>query len=1018
MSNQASKTLPDFVNSLTGSVQGEIRTDQVTRVLYSTDASIYQVEPLGVFFPKNVDDISTFLQTADEFNVPVLPRGSGSSLAGQAIGPGFIIDCSRYLDKIIEINPEERSAIVEPGLILAELNRSVEKFGLQFGPDPASGERATFGGIIGNNATGAHSIRYGMAADHVLSLEMNLSDGSLADFTELDMSEAKRRSALPTREGDIYRAVLSIRENYAHKIITNWPKTWRRASGYNLNYLLPWSPSRPPQWAAPGQANPSDNLPYPPVRPGSMNLATIMAGSEGSLGVIRRAKIRLVPKAQFTCLVLLSFADLISACDAVAGLLEMQPSAIELIPSNMVKLARTIPAYAKQISVLDGLISPDHGFPNLLAVEFSGEQFSELKDLAHKAAALTKSPSLIAEGEHLQTQIWNVRKVGLGILMSIPGDMKPIPFVEDVSVPVNKLSEFVTEFSAILSAYGTKGDFYAHASAGCLHMRPLVNLKTSAGVEMMRDIADETINLISRLGGAPSGEHGDGIARSEWLERVFGPDIIRAFQELKYAADPLGLLNPGKIVNPSRMDEFIRYGSRYSVENRQTVLDFSSQNGFIGAVEMCNGAGVCRKLDGVMCPSFQATREEMHSTRGRANLLRALLTIGLSSDEKISSADVYQALDLCLACKGCKSECPSAVDMAKMKYEFLEQYYQLGLTHRHPLRDYLFAYIDIISQFAILFKPLANYLLENQHQFGVGEDWLGVSRKRSLPMLCDSGTMRSQLGEYQLHSPQEEPQEEVLFLLDPFTEYYQPEIGIAAWKVLSAAGCKVRVIPVLGSGRTKLSKGFVRSARQHARKVIHAINKLDQDGQHAIIGIEPSEIYTLRDEYPDFFPNQGDVDSIAQRAFMIDEFLIRPGGDEKPRYLRIDNSSNGFPPINQRVILHGHCYKKTQPPAADGFPIGVQATVELLEQFGFPVEIIDAGCCGMAGAFGYEAEHYDLSMEIGELSLFPQVRQAPDQAIISASGFSCVAQIKDGTGRKADHFISLLHDRIFPKHED
>jgi FAD/FMN-containing dehydrogenase/Fe-S oxidoreductase len=976
--------------------------------LYSTDASIYQIEPLGVFFPENMDDVSAFLLAADEFNIPILPRGSGSSLAGQAVGPGFIIDCSRHLDRLLAINPEERSAIVEPGLILSDLNRSAAKFGLQFGPDPASAERATMGGVIANNATGAHSILYGMAADHILSIRANFSDGSIADLSEIDLMEAQRRSRISGREGEVYKAALSIRENYFHEIITHWPKTWRRASGYNLNYLLPWSPSTPPQWAADKQPR---DLPYPPITPGSINLASIIAGSEGSLGIIREAKVRLVQKPSCSHLVLLAFEELGTACDEVAGLLELHPSAIELLPANMVRLARKVPAYAKQISILDELVGANQEFPNLLAVEFSGEEINELKSLCQKTVAMSGSPSIIAEDVSIQQQIWNVRKVGLGILMSIPGDLKPIPFIEDVSVPVNKLGQFVSELEAILTNFETKGDFYAHASAGCLHMRPLVNLKQGTGVEKMRSIAAETIKLISKLGGAPSGEHGDGIARSEWLEKTFGPQITRAFQEMKHSADPGGRLNPGKIVDPARMDEHLRYGSDYSVERNLSVLDFSIQDGYAGAIEMCNGAGVCRKFEGLMCPSFQVTREEMHSTRGRANLLREMISSGSSNRGTITSEDVFTALDLCLACKGCKSECPSAVDMAKLKYEFLEQHYQ---SNRHSLRDYLFAYIEEFSRMGSSVKSISNYLIGNKNRFGVGEAWLGIARQRSLPKLNEAGSLRSRLEPGSLNIEQDDiTSEAVLFLLDPFTEYFQPEVGIAALRLLATAGCQVTLIPVLGSGRTKLSKGFLRSARQHARKVIDAINQLDPAGQLPIIGVEPSEIYTLKDEYPDFFPGQRDVASIAERTFMIDEYFLRPWSGEIPHELRIDIISQGIPSADQTVFLHGHCYQKSQPPAADGFPVGVQATVDLLEKVGCKVELIDAGCCGMAGAFGYEAEHYDLSMQIGELSLFPQVRQVGAEAIISASGFSCMSQITDGTGISANHFISLVHDRIF-----
>ena len=1012
MSNQLPSPLPDLINSLQRSVKGEIRTDKVTRVLYSTDASIYQIEPLGVFFPRDLDEVSACVQLADEYKIPVLPRGSGSGLAGQAIGAGLIIDCSRHLDRMVEINPDTRTATIEPGLILSRLNQIADKFGLQYGPDPASAERATMGGTIANNATGAHSIRYGMSADHLQSVEIVLSDGSTANFEDLGLTEIQRRADFPSREGEIYSAALSIREKYANAIHSEWPKIWRRASGYNLNYLLPWSPTQPSQWETYNLQNESEELPYPPVREGRMNLAAIIAGSEGTLGIIRQAIVRLVPKPKSTCLVLLSFPDIVSACDAVNGLLEMQPSAIELIPANMIRLARTIPSYAQQIAFLDELFQEDEKLPNLLAVEFAGDNLEQLRGLSTELVHRYPIPSLIAGDPALQKQIWNVRKVGLGLLMSIPGDTKPIPFIEDLSIPVAKLTEFVSELGKILSDHNTKGDFYAHVSAGCLHMRPLINLKSINGVSMLRAIASETVDLIVRLGGVPSGEHGDGIARSEWLDQVFGPGIGEAFRELKNAADPDRILNPGKIIDPDPMDKNLRYGIQHSDHTWQPVLDFSNQVGLVGAVELCNGAGVCRKSDGVMCPSFQATREEMHSTRGRANLLRAFFTSSLDTDENITEDDVFDALELCLACKGCKAECPSAVDMAKLKYEFLERYYSLGRSHRHPFRDYLFAYLGKISQFGGTFNPLTNYLLKVVRQIGVGEGWLGLSNQRNLPQIAQKAFSSLSRNSMKPKLEIESNTNKVLFLSDPFTEYYQPWIGMAALEVLAAVGCQVEIIPVIGSGRTMLSKGFVKSARNHAQKVIDSILTQDSENVAAIVGIEPSEIYTLRDEYIDLFPGRKDVHAIADRALMIDEFLVRPGDDGQPRILRIANLSGNPGNYAQEVLLHGHCYQKSQSPAKDGYPIGEHATVELLERVGYEVKLIDAGCCGMAGAFGYEAEHFDLSMSIGELALFPQVRNAHDQQIVAASGFSCITQIRDGTGKDPCHPISLIQNRI------
>ncbi len=1013
MTKLSPNALPDFINVLRNNVAGEIRTDKVTRVLFSTDASIYQMEPLGVFFPRDVDEISACVQLANEYKIPVVPRGSGSGLAGQAIGSGLIIDCSRHLDRLININVEEKTATLEPGLILSHLNKFAGQYDLQFGPDPASAERATMGGTIANNGTGAHSIRYGMCVDHVFSLETVLSDGSIANFETIDIEEAQRRSGMKSCEGRLYSTALSIKDNYAKEIQKDWPGTWRRASGYNLNYLLPWSPTQPPQWNKYNAKDGPGDLPYPALRQNEINLASIIAGSEGTLGVVRRATVRLVPRPRFSSLVLLSFTDLLFACESVDEILRMNPSAIELIPTNMIKLAYTIPSYAQQIHFLKDLFQENKKIPNLLAVEFAGENIGQVRDLSNKLARQSSVPVLVAEDPVLQSRIWNVRKVGLGLLMSIPGDTKPIPFIEDLSIPVSKVYDFISEMGKILASHNTEGDFYAHISAGCLHLRPLINLKSLGGVSRLREIALESIELLAQLGGVPSGEHGDGIARSEWLERVFGPRIGKAFRELKYSADPNGILNPGKIVDPEPMDKNLRYMINQPDFSWQPIFDFSKQLGLINAVELCNGAGVCRKSDGIMCPSFQVTKDEMHSTRGRANLLRALFTGDLESSENITEEDVFKAIELCLACKGCKAECPSGVDMAKLKYEFLEHYYAPGRGYRHPIRDYLFAYIVNISKFARTLYPLTNNLIGYMSRLGVGESWFGFSNQRSIPQVARKSlrTIWSNSNQHNLIPGSNS--EKVLFLSDPFTEYYQPKVGKEALEVLSQVGCQVEIIPILGSGRTLISKGFIRPARDHAKKMIDTITKLDSHGEAAIVGIEPSEIYTLRDEYLDLFPNQKEVEAIASRAQMLDEYLIRPRNDDQSRSLRIAELINGSNNHPQEVLLHGHCYQKTQKPASDGYPVGEQATIELLNEVGYKVELIDAGCCGMAGAFGYEAEHFDLSMAIGELSLFPVIREAQEDHIVAASGFSCLTQILDGTGKIPFHPISLIHKRIF-----
>lgn len=1019
--------LSDALQTLQRSIQGDVRSDLATRLLYSTDASIYQVEPMAVVIPRTGDEICAAVEVCARYQLPVLARGAGSSLGGQAIGEAVILDLSRYINRLVEIRPEYQNgevvggtAVVEPGLVLAVLNREAGRFGLQFGPDPASGERATLGGCLANNATGAHSILYGMAADHLLSAEAVLSDGCLATFGPLSVESAQQRAGGNSVEAAFYRASLKIRQEAAPAIRAHWPRTWRRASGYNLHYLLPWSASQPPGWdEANLQREPGGlGLPYPPVEQDEINLAPLLAGSEGTLAVIRRAELRLVPLPKHTILGVLAFASIAEACDATPAILEHGPSAVELIPQDLIRMARTVPAFAGQLSFISQL-DPHGGDPAaILAVEFSG---SDPRGLRLQAQALAGfGPLIIAESAADQQKVWTVRKVGLGILMSIPGDNKPCSFIEDLAVPVENLGIFIREIERIFHDHHTQGDIYAHASAGCLHIRPTLNLKTVQGVEDLREIAAQAVEMTLRLGGSVSGEHGNGLARSEWLPPAYGREVMEAFRGLKSAADPHNILNPGKLVGPSadvqpsKMDARLRFDPQYHSQAWQAVMSFGAPNGLEAAIEHCNGAGVCRKADGVMCPSFQATQEEMHSTRGRANLLRAMIS-GRFPTQNLAEKTVYQALDLCLACKGCKAECPSAVDMAKLKYEFLNHY---AARHGRKLRDYLFGYIGFLGRLGHGFAPLANPLLASAPGGWLGEKLFGLSRERALPKLS-LRTFSSQVRQL-LRGHPSAGGERVLFLNDAFSEYFQPEVGLAAVETLLAAGCQVELLPVIGAGRTLISKGFLDAALRHARRVMDAIEQADPQGKCAVVGVEPSEIYTLRDEYLDLLPGEERAEKLARRAWMVDEYLVRPrlDGSGAPQELRIaalverKDQSQRMGLASRSVLLHGHCYQKAQPPAADGYPTGVGASVALLQAFGFQVQVIDSTCCGMAGAFGYEAEHYQPSMQVAELSLLPAVRAAAEDVLIAAAGVSCQAQIADGAQRAVVHPVQLVRSLL------
>lgn len=952
-------------------IEGEVRLDPASRILYSTDASIYQLEPLGVVFPKRREDIVAIVEICSKNHIPILPRGAGSSLVGQTVGEALVIDCSRYLTSIEEIDLEDKTAWVQPGLVLSSFNQSLACHKLQFGPDPASADRATLGGMFGNNSTGAHSILYGMSADHLVEVELVLADGSLEVISAYSLDEISKISQGTSFKARIFGAAQEIRTDYEDIIRKKWPRTWRNSSGYALNYLIPWTETRPPRWI---QAE------YPPQETGKLNLAPLFAGSEGTLGVYSRMKVNLVPVPEQKVLAVLAFDSIAEAADATPGVLMSQPSAIELVPRAIISKARNVPAYAARLSFIEGDPAA------LMLVEYSGDNKPSLLEMARRLG----SDTLILEDALQQQQLWEVRKVGLGLLMYTVGDAKPIPFIEDVAVPVEHLGDYVREFEKILASYGTKGDFYAHASAGCLHVRPLINLKTAEGIRVMNGITGDIVELTLRFRGAISGEHGDGQSKPSWLPKVYGDEIVEAFKKLKDAADPAGILNPGKIVGPIPEGRNLRFGPKYETQPWEVIQDYRDVEGFDRAIEMCNGAGVCRQATGSMCPTFQASKEEMHSTRGRANLLRELISgKHLSYSEAEHAA--YESLSLCLACKGCKAECPSAVDVAKLKVEFLNHYYK---TRRHPLRDFLFGYIGEFVELGVPVMPLVNWFFNSQLGKGFFERFIGISSSRTLPNLKRSK---------KLFQAAQESQESVILLSDPFSKFFTPEILKQADDLLNAAGYSVIHLPVVGAGRTKLSKGFLEGAIKHARKLLDSVEAVNPDGGVPIIALEPSENSMITDDFFSLLPDEGRVGDIASRSFSMEEFLLRPDSGDNPRVERL-----GLDGSKMSILLHGHCHQKAQKPSKDGFPSGVQATIRLFEKIGCEVELIKSGCCGMAGAFGYENDHYALSMQVANMFLLPAVRAKTSDQIVCAPGASCRTQIGDGAGTEAMHPVTIL----------
>ncbi len=977
MTLQADERL-DLQRAFEAHLDGEVRFDAFSRALYSTDASNHRIEPLGVLIPRHRDEINAAVRTAHELDVPVLPRGGGTSLAGQAIGPFVVIDCSKYLNRVLEIDVEAGEALVEPGVVCTELNRQAAPHGLRFGPDPASANRATFGGMIGNNATGAHSIRYGMTADHVLSVDVALSDGTTAAFGPQSPASFASKARGDGLEARIYAAADRLREQYRQAIESGWPRTWRRASGYSLNYLTGFSSGKPSGWYR-------DRGDYPPHD--GYNLAPVLCGSEGTLAVTRRARVNLVPVPRQTILLVLDFESVAAAAEATPELLETSPAAVELLPKALLERAQGVPAYARKVTFVDEL--PEA----LLVVEYAGESIAELR----AQAGDWKRRGTLLETAEAQQNVWEVRKAGLGLLMSVPGDVKPITFIEDVAVPVERLSEYVRRVEAILDANGTSGEWYAHASAGCLHLRPMINLKTLRGVEQMRAIADAVAGLVMDMRGALSGEHGDGWSHTEFNSRLFGPRLSQAFHELKRAFDPQHILNPGKVIASPRapepkLDHRLRYGREYQTIELETHFAHRREGSLAGAVEACTGIGVCRKSEGVMCPSYQATREEAHLTRGRANALRAALS-GALPEKALTSKGLYDIFDLCLECKGCKAECPTAVDIARVKAEFLAMY---QAEHGVPLRSRLFAEIRALSKLARPVAPLINRVASTKLAKALQERVLGVARQRSLPPF--KTTPFEMLWRDHVSAADGPP---VILFLDTYTNYHEPDLGSAAVQILEALGHSVIVEPRQACcGRPMISKGLLERARGSAQQNLEQLGGYALEGV-PVIGLEPSCILTLRDEYLEFFPDDKRAQALAEGSYLLEEFLVEEVEDGRRRV----DALNVGPNSGERILLHAHCHAKSL--------VGAKPTRDMLRGAGYEVAVLETGCCGMAGSFGYEVEHYRLSQQVGELALFPAVRRGRQAGLrVAAHGVSCRTQILDGTGVEAEHPVKLLAEQL------
>ena len=935
--------MSELARELAETIEGEVRFDRYSRLLYSTDASIYQIEPLGVVIPKHRDDVEQTVRLAAKAGVPVLPRGGGTSLAGQAVGEAVILDLSKYMNRVLELNIPERWVRVQPGIVQDGLGAYLNLHGVRFGPETATSNRANLGGMIGNNSAGARSLIYGKTVDNVLSVRAILADGSEAVFGPVWRRDLESKTSGDSLEARIYREALGLAEEHRAEIQKRYPRIPRRVSGYNLDELLD---------------------------PDEVNLAKLIVGSEGTLATVVEAKLELVPLPAATGLAVLHFEGLLPALETGFEALDLGPSAVELVDEMVLDLARQSLEYSRRLSFVQG--EPKA----LMVIELNGDSESEvvakLDELESRLGRRCQAVVRVLD-KAAQANVWKVRKAALPLLLGLPGDHKPIAFVEDTAVAPERLFEYVRRFNEVLASHQTVGSFYAHAGAGCLHIRPLVNLKEGSEVQKMRELAEDISNLVLEFGGAMSGEHGDGLARSHFNEKLFGPELYQAFQKLKAAFDPQGIMNPGKVVNAPPMTENLRYGERYQTIQLPTVFPYKREGGFARAVELCNGAGVCRKkLEGTMCPSYMVTQDEEDSTRGRANALRAVLDGRLEPSE-LTGERLFRVMDLCISCKGCKAECPSNVDMARLKSDFLALYYR---ANRRPLRDRMFSQVEAMGRLGVAAAPLSNWLARNLLFRWALERWAGIDRRRSLPPFA-----RQSFADWFLNRevPSSGDRKKVVLFHDTFMNYNDPEIGIAATRLLEAAGFDVMLAAKRCCGRPAISKGMLREARSLAEANVEILYPYVQEG-HAIVGCEPSCLLSLRDEYPDLVPGP-ESEAVAKASFLIEEFLGR---------LTID-----FPKAPKEILVHGHCHQKALS--------GVDPLVGFLKQTGSAVEVVDSGCCGMAGSFGYEREHFDISLEIAKRRLLPAVRQALPDTVLAAPGTSCRHQIADATGRRAFH---------------
>ncbi|MFT7588465.1 MAG: FAD/FMN-containing dehydrogenase/Fe-S oxidoreductase [Limisphaerales bacterium] len=958
--------------------KGEIHLSSAMRSLYATDASSYRELPAAVTFPKDSADVIALIKSAKANKFGIIPRTAGTSLAGQVVGSGVIADVSRTFTKILEVNEEESWVRVQPGVVRDELNRHLESFGLYFGPETSTANRAMLGGMVGNNSCGSNSIVYGSTREHCQEINAILSDGSEVCFKNISQSEFEQKLKLDSLEGQLYRHINSTLRLSVNKeaIEAEFPKPSipRRNTGYALDMLL-----------------------HSEVFGGKesgFNFSKLICGSEGTLAFITEIKLGLSPlPPEHKILLCGHFESVDEALHANLIALKYNPSAVELMDHHVLECTKNSISQSKNRFFLKG-------DPNaVLVIELSRDSEQDLLLDTDKLEAAFKQA---AYGYHFARvhkedikRVWNLRKAGLGLLSNIPGDAKPVPVIEDTAVDVEDLPAYIAEFNALLKKHDRYCVHYAHAGSGELHLRPILNLKTAEGQRLFRVIAEEVSGLVKKYRGSLSGEHGDGRLRGEFLVTQIGQHNYDLLVDLKKNWDPNGIFNPGKITDTPAMDKSLRFEPGQETKSFSTAFNFRKEQGILRSTEQCNGSGDCRKshlAGGTMCPSYQVTRNEKDTTRARANILREVMTRS-SLENPFADPDIAEVMELCLSCKGCTGECPSNVDMTRLKSEWQ---HQLHKTNGVSLRTKLFGHANKLNEIGSKVSFLANFALRGPLSF-IGKSILGVASERTLPKIASqSFTSWFENSEFPV---KENPTGELLFFVDAFTNYLDVEIGKAAVKLLLGLGYTVSLAPAKESGRTYLSKGMLDEAKALAEYNVAKLSGIVNE-KLPLVGIEPSAVLSFKDEYPDLVSDQFETQakSIATHTFLIDDFLANEF--EAGRI-----TSDAFDEKEREIYLHGHCHQKAL--------VGPQGSAKAL---GIPlkntVTLIPSGCCGMAGSFGYEKEHYSVSMQVGELVLFPAVRNTNHNAIIAAPGTSCRHQIADGTGRSALHPVEILLDAL------